>query len=117
MTSNGKKYAVDVDKLGIDWNKQARDIDERVAARAKVTPLVTWRRAVMAAAALLVVGFLGLYTYQTHEVKNGHADYTYVNAIESYDTPTSFRALNGYAEMEDYDATYDTEYDYSTIYY
>jgi hypothetical protein len=117
MTLSGKKYAVDVDKLGIDWNRQARDIDERIAARARVTPLITWRRAAMAAAALLVVGFLGIYTYHAHDVKNGRVTYTYANVIESYDTPTSFQALNGYAEMEEYDTASDTSYDYSTIYY
>ncbi len=92
---NLKKLAVDIDKLGIDWDAQRVRINERVSKGEAPIRKLSWALGVFSVAAMIVIAVI-IFTFSAPRIENGNDLYTEVD-IED-EIPYGLYVLNGFTE-------------------
>lgn len=103
MNNEDKKYAVDIDKIGVDWDKQRSLIYEKVSRLTEKPSFLTWKKiAATTVVAVLIAGITIFANIFRQDEGDYYTAYVFSEEIDNYEIPQSFYVLNGYSEPADY---------------
>lgn len=99
MNNEDKKYAVDVDKIGVDWDKQCSSIYKKVSQLTEKSPFITWKKvAAVTVVAVLILGITIFTNIFRQDEDDNYTAYVFSEEIHDYEIPESFYVLNGFSE-------------------
>ena len=93
MNDDHKKLAVDIDKLNVDWNKQAVGINEKITRGVSKEKNRRWALG-LTGLAVVIVAVFAIVLFHRSGVDDESLNY----ADQDSDIPYGFYVLNGFTE-------------------